>query len=157
MKTIEFSEEQLADLDSIGKALFEDALDPRSGAYVRKLVRPKISWWKIILFVLCPIAYSVLLLICLINYNVPGVICVAMILFFMIIYIAVGFKAICINLVKIYQRYAPEAIRRKCRFEPSCSEYMILAIEKYGVLKGLFKGIDRLKRCNINGGGIDYP
>jgi putative component of membrane protein insertase Oxa1/YidC/SpoIIIJ protein YidD len=35
---------------------------------------------------------------------------------------------------------------------------MILSIEKYGVLKGLLKGIWRIIRCNpISKGGIDYP
>lgn len=34
---------------------------------------------------------------------------------------------------------------------------MILAIEKYGLIKGLQKGICRLKRCNIDGGGFDFP
>ncbi|NLZ46061.1 MAG: membrane protein insertion efficiency factor YidD [Clostridiales bacterium] len=52
---------------------------------------------------------------------------------------------------------APESLRKQCRFKPSCSEYMILSIEKFGLLKGIIKGICRLKRCNINGGGFDFP
>ena len=51
--------------------------------------------------------------------------------------------------------------RMKCRFEPSCSQYMILAIEKYGVIKGVLNGIKRLSKCNNRGdgmrGGFDYP
>ena len=66
-------------------------------------------------------------------------------------------KRIIICLVRLYQRFAPASIRNKCRFEPSCSQYMILAIEKYGLWKGMKKGIDRLKRCNANGGGFDEP
>jgi len=43
-----------------------------------------------------------------------------------------------------------------CRFYPSCSEYCIKSIEKYGVVKGLLKGVGRILRCNpFNGGGID--
>jgi putative component of membrane protein insertase Oxa1/YidC/SpoIIIJ protein YidD len=34
---------------------------------------------------------------------------------------------------------------------------MILAIEKYGVVKGVIKGIRRILRCNYPNGGIDYP
>jgi putative component of membrane protein insertase Oxa1/YidC/SpoIIIJ protein YidD len=34
---------------------------------------------------------------------------------------------------------------------------MILALQKYGLWKGLRKGIDRLRRCNIHNGGFDYP
>ena len=45
----------------------------------------------------------------------------------------------------------------KCRFEPSCSQYMILSLQKYGLWKGLAKGIDRLKRCRAKDGGFDEP
>ena len=66
-------------------------------------------------------------------------------------------KSISICGVRIYQRFAPDSIRNKCRFEPSCSEYMILSIQKYGVIHGIRKGINRLKRCNIHNGGYDTP
>nr|WP_242939936.1 membrane protein insertion efficiency factor YidD [Ruminococcus flavefaciens] len=59
--------------------------------------------------------------------------------------------------IRVYQRYAPDSIRLKCRFEPSCSEYMIQSIQKYGLIKGLVRGMKRLSRCNIDGGGYDYP
>ncbi|NCD00648.1 membrane protein insertion efficiency factor YidD [bacterium] len=43
-----------------------------------------------------------------------------------------------------------------CRFKPTCSEYTIQAIEKYGIIKGGFKGIKRIIRCNPwNKGGYD--
>jgi putative component of membrane protein insertase Oxa1/YidC/SpoIIIJ protein YidD len=67
-------------------------------------------------------------------------------------------KAAIIGFVKLYQHYAPERIRRKCIFKPTCSEYMILAIEKYGVVKGLYKGLFRLfVRCSGFYYSIDYP
>jgi len=45
---------------------------------------------------------------------------------------------------------------RNCRFVPSCSEYCITAIEKYGVAKGLWRGMKRIARCNPwNKGGRD--
>jgi putative membrane protein insertion efficiency factor len=66
-------------------------------------------------------------------------------------------KAI-ISFVLLYQKIAPEFIRGACRFEPSCSNYMIMAIEKYGSAKGILKGIVRICRCNpFFKGGIDYP
>jgi putative component of membrane protein insertase Oxa1/YidC/SpoIIIJ protein YidD len=34
---------------------------------------------------------------------------------------------------------------------------MILAIKKYGIIKGIYKGIKRLLRCHSPNGGIDYP
>ena len=43
-----------------------------------------------------------------------------------------------------------------CRFKPTCSEYAITAIEKYGILKGGKKAIWRILRCNPrNSGGYD--
>jgi putative membrane protein insertion efficiency factor len=43
-----------------------------------------------------------------------------------------------------------------CRFQPTCSEYSVLAIEKYGFLKGGVKSVWRVLRCNPwNKGGYD--
>lgn len=58
--------------------------------------------------------------------------------------------------VHLYQHYAPDRVRLRCLFEPSCSEYMILAVNKYGVFRGVYKGVKRLLRCRPPG-GIDYP
>ncbi|MDE7445926.1 MAG: membrane protein insertion efficiency factor YidD [Lachnospiraceae bacterium] len=74
-----------------------------------------------------------------------------------ILYIIFSLKRILICLVRIYQRFAPSSLRMKCRFEPSCSQYMILALEKYGAFKGLKLGIKRLTRCKVGNGGYDYP
>lgn len=66
-------------------------------------------------------------------------------------------KQIIISLIKIYQKNAPEKIRANCRFVPSCSNYMLLAIDKYGLFRGIKLGLNRLSRCKIPNGGIDYP
>ena len=66
-------------------------------------------------------------------------------------------KRFAIGCVLMYKAYAPMRIRDKCRFEPSCSTYMILAIEKYGLIRGFIKGIKRIKRCKPPNGGVDYP
>jgi putative membrane protein insertion efficiency factor len=43
-----------------------------------------------------------------------------------------------------------------CRFYPTCSEYMIESIEKYGLLRGVAQGIRRLSRCHpFHEGGFD--
>ncbi len=45
-----------------------------------------------------------------------------------------------------------------CRFEPSCSEYFIQAVRKYGPLRGAWKGVRRVCRCNPwTPGGFDPP
>jgi len=68
---------------------------------------------------------------------------------------------IAIFLIKIYQKTISPILRNriKCRFYPTCSEYAILAINKYGTIKGIAKSIDRLRRCNRYNleSCIDYP
>lgn len=66
-------------------------------------------------------------------------------------------KRIVIFTIRVYQRYAPYDIRSSCLFVPNCSEYMVLAIEKYGLISGIKKGIDRYHRCHAPNGGEDYP
>ncbi|RJR44341.1 MAG: membrane protein insertion efficiency factor YidD [Deltaproteobacteria bacterium] len=62
-----------------------------------------------------------------------------------------------INLIRIYQKVAPVRLRTSCRFKPSCSEYMILSLYKYGFFTGLIKGLSRIFRCKAPNGGTDYP
>ena len=66
-------------------------------------------------------------------------------------------KPFVILCVLLYQKYAPERIRRSCCFEPTCSNYMLQAIEKYGFWRGFAKGCRRLCRCHYPNGGIDIP
>jgi len=76
---------------------------------------------------------------------------------FHIIGFLVVLKQIVIGFVHLYQHYSPEDVRRSCLFKPTCSEYMLLAIEKYGLLKGVFKSFGRFKRCHGDIYSIDYP
>ena len=65
-------------------------------------------------------------------------------------------KRTIIWLVHLYQNKASDETRLRCTMEPSCSVYMILSVEKYGVIRGVYKGIRRLFRCGSES-GIDYP
>ena len=65
-------------------------------------------------------------------------------------------RFIMIWFIRLYQRYAKPETRLRCCYTPSCSEYAILALKKYGVLIGGVKAWGRLKRCSPPG-GIDYP
>ena len=61
-----------------------------------------------------------------------------------------------IGLIEIYRRFLSPMLPPTCRYEPSCSLYTVQAIEKYGVLKGLFMGILRVLRCHpFARGGFD--
>ncbi len=45
-----------------------------------------------------------------------------------------------------------------CRFEPGCSEYMVLSVRKYGPIRGVWRGIRRVCRCHPwSEGGYDPP
>ena len=78
------------------------------------------------------------------------------ILAYSIVYFSVIAKKAVIWLVHLYQNKASDETRLRCVMEPSCSVYMIMAVEKYGVIRGVYKGIRRLFRCG-NESGIDYP
>ena len=56
-------------------------------------------------------------------------------------------KKIMIAPVRFYQRFISPAFPPSCRFRPTCSNYMIEAIEKHGA-KGLLMGLARIGRCH---------
>ena len=63
-----------------------------------------------------------------------------------------------IGLVRFYQFAISPMLGPNCRFHPTCSQYFILAVKKYGVLRGTLKGVWRIVRCNPwNPGGYDPP
>jgi len=66
-------------------------------------------------------------------------------------------KNIFLCLITIYRRYiSPLKIRPTCIYVPSCSEYAIEAIKKYGSLKGTYLSTKRLLRCHpFAKGGYD--
>jgi hypothetical protein len=69
--------------------------------------------------------------------------------------------AVLILAIRLYQvTLSPllAAFGPACRFEPSCSRYMIGALRKYGLIRGLAKGTARLLRCHPwHPGGYDPP
>jgi len=65
-------------------------------------------------------------------------------------------KYILVILIKGYQKFISPLFPPSCRFYPTCSQYSLQAIEKYGVIKGFFLSIWRLVRCNpFHSGGYD--
>ncbi|MCM1010769.1 MAG: membrane protein insertion efficiency factor YidD [Fusobacterium sp.] len=64
-------------------------------------------------------------------------------------------KRIAISAIKVYQWFS-RLTPPNCRFYPTCSEYMLQAIKKYGILKGGWLGVKRICRCHPgNAGGYD--
>ena len=66
-------------------------------------------------------------------------------------------KRLAIGCVLCYKAFAPIEVRQRCRFTPTCSTYMIMAIQKYGLFIGIFRGIRRIVRCKPPNGGTDLP
>ena len=130
----------------------------------RILNRPIIDWTKSTLFFLgllldsCFISLLFYLLL-----GINGINNILNLLIYLHIYILslsllilLFSKTIAIWLIRVYQSYAKTETRMRCHFTPSCSEYAILAIKKYGTFYGAYKTHKRLMRCGIYG-GIDYP
>ena len=60
--------------------------------------------------------------------------------------------------IRVYQWTISPILGPACRFEPTCSRYMIAAVEKYGLARGVVKGLRRVGRCHPwNRGGYDPP
>lgn len=65
-------------------------------------------------------------------------------------------KTVAIGFIKGYRYLISPLLPPSCRFTPTCSEYTIEAISKYGVLKGALLGMKRILRCHpFSAGGYD--
>ena len=65
-------------------------------------------------------------------------------------------KKLLIKTIKLYQLVLSPLLGSNCRFEPTCSQYFIEAVEINGVLKGSVMGIKRLLKCHpLHPGGFD--
>lgn len=63
-----------------------------------------------------------------------------------------------VGLIRGYQRIVSPHMPASCRFAPTCSEYSVQALRKYGFFKGLVLSIHRVLRCHPWGGhGYDPP
>ena len=59
-------------------------------------------------------------------------------------------------LLKFYKRLISPLLPSACRYYPTCSEYMLESVERYGALKGVWLGLKRLARCHpFHEGGFD--
>jgi len=68
------------------------------------------------------------------------------------------FKKLLTGIIKLYKKLISPILPSSCRFYPSCSEYSINSIEKYGIFKGLILSIYRILRCNpFSKGGVNFP
>ena len=65
-------------------------------------------------------------------------------------------QKVVIATLRLYKRFLSPVLPSACRFSPTCSEYMIEAVDKYGVARGVGRGLLRLLRCHpLHAGGFD--
>ena len=59
--------------------------------------------------------------------------------------------------IKLYQILLSPLLGQSCRYHPTCSQYAVEAIEKYGPIKGIWLGVKRIARCHPWGGSGHDP
>jgi uncharacterized protein len=65
-------------------------------------------------------------------------------------------RSVALMPIRVYQRVISPVLPRRCKYYPSCSQYAVEAIKRYGVLRGLVLAVWRLLRCNPwSHGGVD--
>lgn len=126
----------------------DDVFEPNN-----PLHRPEVHYAKPVIALLVYIVQLVLLI--LIPYGSPWL-CFGVLAVYSLAYFLFIAKRAIIWSVHLYQNKASDRTRLKCVMEPSCSEYMILAVQKYGAIVGGFKGVRRMFRCGHTR-GVDYP
>lgn len=60
-------------------------------------------------------------------------------------------------IVWVYRRTLGHVTGGQCRYQPTCSQYMLDAVDKYGPVRGVWRGIKRIGRCHPWAGGGDDP
>jgi uncharacterized protein len=65
-------------------------------------------------------------------------------------------QKVVIATLRLYKLFLSPVLPSACRFSPTCSEYMMEAVDKYGVVRGVGRGLLRLLRCHpLHAGGFD--
>lgn len=65
-------------------------------------------------------------------------------------------KKLLLFLINLYRIFISPLFPPSCRFQPTCSQYALTAIERYGTIKGTYLAIKRICRCHpFNDGGYD--
>jgi putative membrane protein insertion efficiency factor len=62
------------------------------------------------------------------------------------------FKKLVIFPIRFYQIALSPFLGKNCRFSPTCSEYAIIAVNKYGIIRGMYLFMKRIMRCHPFGG-----
>lgn len=130
----------------------------------RPLFRPEIRWGKAIAFFLTVLTTDIVLAVLGVYFKSRLGITMGGGALFTLLFLSLGLlslwcfgKRIAIFFVRVYQNKAPYHVRSACCLIPNCSEYMILSIRKYGLIRGIRRGYARMKRCGTTDTIEDYP
>ena len=63
---------------------------------------------------------------------------------------------VALSAIRCYKSYLSVLFAGSCRFEPTCSKYAYDAIERFGVLRGIWLGMNRLSRCHPFSGKFGF-
>ena len=123
----------------------------------RPLIRPKTSILNVLIIFLPYVTLCWVLASMFIKYfNIRHRVLMYFIVYF--VCFCIISKILFIQLIKCYQHYAPEHIRRKCLCKPTCSEYAIAVLKKYFTIVALFKIVNRVFfTCRGKDYKIDEP
>lgn len=138
-----------------GMDLRTDADSIRYYCRHHELNRPHINWFPIVSVV---VVFELLIYVCLgwLPLSASSFLLLAESVH-IIVFLIYG-RSILRLIVQIYQRYAPESLRRQCTCQPTCSEYALLVLQKYSWPKALKLIIRRVAHtCQEPGYKIDYP
>jgi putative membrane protein insertion efficiency factor len=87
----------------------------------------------------------------------PSVRSVVYVVSSVISFVSAVLSAVALGLIRVYQLVLSPMRPPTCRFYPSCSAYAITAIERFGIVRGLWLATRRLLRCHPwNPGGVDH-
>ena len=65
-------------------------------------------------------------------------------------------KYLLIGLVKVYRKWISPLLGPSCRFPPTCSEYTLEALQRFGGFKGMYLSVKRILKCHpLHPGGFD--
>ena len=141
--------------------LKNDPVSNRLTAPEKALYRPKIFYHRAALFILCLVVFTFILshlselllervnLVSSVSLESPLVNSYSLFFLWFIILNLRSLKFSLIFLIRLYQRYARSETRLRCCFIPSCSEYGVIVLQKYGAVLGMIKILIRLKQCAL--------
>ena len=127
----------------------------------RELYRPPITYFKVFIIILSTILGEILITWFGFHQIVQKYYITKKTIYLIIsilVFFVIDGRFFAILCIKLYQHYAPESIRRRCLLKPTCSEFAIIVIKKYGLLIGGIKTWIRLNyKCRGNIYYIDEP